>query len=328
MSSVSKSIRNARTGADWEFMYHDRVFGEGRICPTRCWPNPSGGAPLCAEELPSARTANSNSARAYAPGCDSGDKVMSIEAEAYRNWENLVGNLNAAASNNAIKEPDYGYGSVEAAPKSAERFYIGEHPEGDSDAQERFKWGFRKPQPFQRQSLSDSTNAQGQSTRTGSSTNTAPAQSRITLMERFHDHHEVAEGAPGQAEHGATERYIGDRPMNRFSPAGEACGIAGPVGEEVSNPFRNQITHCRLGLYPSTNSDVQVPFAEHQSCTALALQSAFPGKSIGELGRDDRTVHLPAYAQSLCYSRRNNGCRCDSTASYPSAAADIRQIKE
>jgi hypothetical protein len=303
MSSVSKSIRNARTGADWEFMYHDRVFGAGRICPTRCWPNPSGGAPLCAEELPSARTANSNSARAYAPGCDSGDKVMSIEADAYRNWENLVGNLNAGSRNDAIKEPDYGYGSgsVEAAPKKAERFYIGEIPEGTpQNNKERYHL---QPEVY-----------------------VDPHQKPA---ERFHAHHEAAAAAAAAADVAPVpERYIGDRPMNRFSPAGEACGIAGPISEEVSNPFRNQITHCRLGMYPSTNSDVQVPFAEHQSCTALALQSAFPGKSIGELGRDDRTVHLPAYAQSLCYSRRNNGCRCDSTASYPSAEADIRQIKE
>jgi len=272
---MSKSIRNAHSGADWGALYHARVFGEGRICPSRCWPDPEGGDPICAEEIYT-RSANYNSTRAFAPGCDAGDKVMSIEADANRNWENLVGKLNAP------------------------------------------------------QASSNNSGAQGPVAPTTNSNMTAPPLPAVPAVpavpvapaskasaERYLETH-------GRDHQGREAFYIGEKPTNRMSPAGEACGIAGPISEERENPFRNQITSCVNGLYASTGADVQVPRKDHQSCSALALQSVFPGKNLMELNEDERIHMMPAYTASLCASRYRNGCLCDMASVYPDANQGLR----
>jgi len=279
---MSKSIRGAHSGSDWEYLYHARVFGDGRICPTRCWADPNGGDPICAEEIYT-RSANYNSTRAYAPGCDAGDKVMSIEADAMRNWENLIGNLNKVeAPSNA--------GPV--APTT---------------------------------NVNMPANNTPQATRAPASLPALPAlpaapgaKDAKANAERYLSTHDDV---------GREGFYIGDRPANRMSPAGEACGINMPISEERENPFRNHITHCHNGLYASSNADVQVPRRDHQTCSNLALQSAFPGARLADLSDDERDHYLPNYTTTLCSARYQNGCLCDLQSQYPDADQGLRMMK-
>ena len=286
----SKSIRSAHTGADWEYLYHARVFGEGRICPTRCWADPAGGDPVCSEEIYQ-RSANYNSTQQFAPGCDAGDHVMSIEADAMRNWENLVGQPPAARPDTS----EYGYGSVVATTNPNIQAVPPQVPQA--------------PAPMATAAPPQAAIQAQIAAQLKAAAATAPALPALPA-------------AP--AEYYREPFYIGDRPMNRMSPAGEACGIADPISEDISNPFRKDISYCRSGLTATAGADVQVPFRDHQSCYNLAQQSAFPGKRLDELSYDERNDYLPAFTQSLCSSRRHNGCRCDSAAVYPDPEKGIR----